>query len=198
MESFKICFPICDFGNVSLHRNNDFFNITYNNLNFHVFFNIISSIFYYYKDRLKLIKGTNVMIKSRKDLNYSTRKLYKQKGTGAARMGSRKSPLLKGGSASFIYKSRYKKMKILRRKTKVVFFYILITKRAYIMVTLMFICIHKYKMYNNFLVDWLKLVKAVDFKDVRVFSLFMNDFVKNISFIKNILNLKDKYILIVL
>jgi len=39
--------------------------------------------------------------KTKKSTNYSTRKLWKQKGTGHARIGSHKSPLLRGGGVVF-------------------------------------------------------------------------------------------------
>lgn len=39
--------------------------------------------------------------KTRSEVNYSSHKLYRQKGTGMARRGSRKSPVLKGGGVAF-------------------------------------------------------------------------------------------------
>jgi len=39
--------------------------------------------------------------KERAEVSYSTRKLFRQKGTGGARRGSRKSPLLRGGGTIF-------------------------------------------------------------------------------------------------
>ncbi|MDD5190049.1 MAG: 50S ribosomal protein L4 [Dehalococcoidales bacterium] len=43
----------------------------------------------------------NANTKTRGDVNGSTRKLYKQKGTGNARAGGRKSPTRKGGGSVF-------------------------------------------------------------------------------------------------
>ena len=43
----------------------------------------------------------NAATKTRGEVNGSTRKLYKQKGTGNARAGSRKSPTRRGGGAVF-------------------------------------------------------------------------------------------------
>jgi large subunit ribosomal protein L4 len=40
-------------------------------------------------------------VKNRSDIKGSTRKLYRQKGTGQARRGSAKSPLLRGGGVVF-------------------------------------------------------------------------------------------------
>ena len=39
--------------------------------------------------------------KTRKDVSFSTRKLFRQKGTGRARRGSLKSPVLRGGGTVF-------------------------------------------------------------------------------------------------
>ena len=60
--------------------------------------------------------------KERGDINGSTRKVKKQKGTGTARMGSIKSPLLRGGGRAFGPRPRNynfklnKKVKVLARK----------------------------------------------------------------------------------
>lgn len=48
--------------------------------------------------------------KTRAEVNYSTKKLYKQKGTGRARSGSRKSPLKKGGGIIFGPRNRQDKL----------------------------------------------------------------------------------------
>ncbi|MFP4475891.1 MAG: 50S ribosomal protein L4 [Desulfatibacillaceae bacterium] len=40
-------------------------------------------------------------VKNRSDIRASTKKLYRQKGTGRARRGSRRSPLLRGGGVVF-------------------------------------------------------------------------------------------------
>jgi len=61
--------------------------------------------------------------KERAEITGSTRKVKKQKGTGTARMGSVKSPLLKGGGRVFGPKPRdyrfklNKKVKVLARKS---------------------------------------------------------------------------------
>ena len=46
-------------------------------------------------------RGGNASVKRRSDVRGSTRKLFRQKGTGNARRGSKKSPLLKGGGVVF-------------------------------------------------------------------------------------------------
>ncbi len=61
--------------------------------------------------------------KERGDINGSTRKVKKQKGTGTARMGSIKSPVLRGGGRAFGPRPRdysfklNKKVKVLARKS---------------------------------------------------------------------------------
>jgi large subunit ribosomal protein L4 len=61
--------------------------------------------------------------KERAEVNYSTKKLKKQKGTGGARAGSRKSPLFRGGGRVFGPRPRdysfklNKKVKVLARKS---------------------------------------------------------------------------------
>ncbi|MBI5063845.1 MAG: 50S ribosomal protein L4 [Desulfatitalea sp.] len=46
-------------------------------------------------------RGGNAKVKNRSDVAGSTRKLYKQKGTGRARRGDIKSPLMRGGCVIF-------------------------------------------------------------------------------------------------
>jgi len=46
-------------------------------------------------------RGGNAKVKNRSDVAGSTRKLYKQKGTGRARRGDIKSPLMRGGGVIF-------------------------------------------------------------------------------------------------
>lgn len=61
--------------------------------------------------------------KERAEVNYSTRKLKRQKGTGGARAGSRKSPVFVGGGRIFGPRPRdygfklNKKVKVLARKS---------------------------------------------------------------------------------
>jgi large subunit ribosomal protein L4 len=61
--------------------------------------------------------------KERAEVSYSTKKLKKQKGTGGARAGSRKSPLFRGGGRIFGPRPRdysfklNKKVKTLARKS---------------------------------------------------------------------------------
>lgn len=62
-------------------------------------------------------------VKSRSQMNFSTKKMFKQKGTGGARRGDRNSPVLVGGGKSFGPSPRdytmkmNKKQKLLARKS---------------------------------------------------------------------------------
>ena len=56
--------------------------------------------------------------KTRGETNYSTRKLWKQKGTGHARIGSKNSPILRGGGIIFGPKFNNNKLKINKKIKK--------------------------------------------------------------------------------
>ena len=43
-------------------------------------------------------------VKTRSETSYSTRKIYKQKGTGGARHGSRSAPIFRGGGVSSLFR----------------------------------------------------------------------------------------------
>lgn len=53
------------------------------------------------KAQLANRRSGNASVKNRSDVTGSTRKLYKQKGTGRARKGDIKSPLMRGGGVIF-------------------------------------------------------------------------------------------------
>ena len=56
--------------------------------------------------------------KNRSETNYSTKKLWKQKGTGRARIGSKNSPILRGGGIIFGPKYNNIKLKINKKIKK--------------------------------------------------------------------------------
>lgn len=66
------------------------------------------------------IPNTN-KLKMRTNLSYSKRKLWKQKGTGRARVGSRKSPILRGGAKAFGPRGLIRKIKINKKLKKLLF-----------------------------------------------------------------------------
>lgn len=60
--------------------------------------------------------------KLRSNLSYSKRKLWKQKGTGRARIGSKNSPVLRGGSVTFGPIGNIKSIKVNKKLKKLLFF----------------------------------------------------------------------------
>ncbi len=62
-------------------------------------------------------QGT-VGVKRRSDVSYSTKKPWKQKGTGRARAGSRRSPLWRGGGVIFGPSMRSKTLKLTKSVKK--------------------------------------------------------------------------------
>ena len=62
-------------------------------------------------------QGT-VGVKGRSDVKYSTKKPWKQKGTGRARAGSARSPLWRGGGVTFGPQSRTRKVSVPRALRK--------------------------------------------------------------------------------
>lgn len=60
-----------------------------------------SAVYYSVKGLLTNQRQGNAATKERGELSYSTRKPWRQKGTGRARAGSRRSPLWRGGGTIF-------------------------------------------------------------------------------------------------
>jgi large subunit ribosomal protein L4 len=63
-------------------------------------------------------RAANASVKNRGDVRGSTRKLYRQKGTGRARRGNIKSPLLRGGGVVFGPKGRAYAFKVPKKVRK--------------------------------------------------------------------------------
>lgn len=59
--------------------------------------------------------------KTRGEVAFSTKKLWKQKGTGRARVGSKNSPILKGGGVTFGPSGITKKFKLNKKLIKLLF-----------------------------------------------------------------------------
>src|SRR5690606_21691218 len=66
--------------------------------------------------------------KTRGEVSFSTKKLWKQKGTGRARIGSKSSPILTGGGITFGPSGLTKKIKINKKLKKLLFLSAIIIK----------------------------------------------------------------------
>ncbi len=73
-------------------------------------------------------QGT-VSTKTRSEVTGSTRKIYRQKGTGGARHGARKAPIFVGGGITFGPKPRMFDLKINKKQRKVALFSSLTLKK---------------------------------------------------------------------
>ncbi len=77
--------------------------------------NLMAQAFHVFEDRSH--KGTS-KVKTRAEVNKSTRKIYKQKGTGGARHGDRKAPIFAGGGIAHGPKGIKRKLKISKKLNK--------------------------------------------------------------------------------
>ncbi len=77
----------------------------------HLFYEVV-------KMQLANRRSGTACTKDRSQVAYSTRKLFRQKGTGRARRGSRKSPILRGGGTIFGPKPRSYAYKVPRKVRK--------------------------------------------------------------------------------
>jgi len=67
-------------------------------------------------------RQANASTQTRSEVSYSTRKIYKQKGTGGARHGSRKAPIFVGGGVAFGPKPRDLEASMNKKQKKQVLF----------------------------------------------------------------------------
>ncbi|MGX7589369.1 50S ribosomal protein L4 [Candidatus Vidania fulgoroideorum] len=122
--------------------------------------------------------------KTRGMVNYSNIKLYKQKGTGKARIGNRKSPILVGGGICFFRNSLKRKRKINKK------FYRICIKKL----ICHFIIKNKFFIVNF---DFIKFIKSKYYYK-KIFSILENKKIlflsnNNIYFLKSIKNIKKIY-----
>lgn len=140
---------------------NDFFFINYINIKFKNIKELIN--IYNFNKKKKISKQ-----KTRGEVNYSNIKLWKQKGTGKARIGTKGSPILKGGGRSFPSIPSKSKKKILKKKYKKIF----------------------NNIYNKGFYDKKIFFINIPFLKIKTFIF--------IEFLNNILNIKNKKILFVI
>ena len=73
-------------------------------------------------------RGGNHSTKKRSEVAYSTKKLYRQKGTGNARVGSARSPIRRHGGVTFGPKPRNYSFRLNKKFKKLAFFSIISEK----------------------------------------------------------------------
>lgn len=150
-----------------------YFNLFYLNLNnliFNINFNIsfIHNFFIFYRSNLRIGSRSQ---KNRSSLNFSTRKLYRQKGTGKSRAGSLSSPIRRKGSRSFPnYFFENFNYKILKKNFKFIIFFIIskliISKKFYLIDDFFFIKIST----KNFL----KKINFLNFNNLVFLTFYIN------------------------
>jgi len=73
-------------------------------------------------------RAVGVAVKTRAEIKGSTRKIYRQKGTGRARHGSRKAPIFVGGGIAHGPKKRSYRLSVNKKQKKKALFYALSLK----------------------------------------------------------------------
>lgn len=101
-------------------------NISENEANIEIF-KFLSKHLSLLSKKYSNLNHTNIT-KTRGMVSYSNRKLWKQKGTGRARVGSKKSPIFKGGGVVFGPQGNSKSLKINKKLTKKLFFASIVLK----------------------------------------------------------------------
>lgn len=147
-NKLAIIFPIKLFSIEHLFLKNKCIMIKYLFLNYDLSFvksiKFSNNIYYIVIKLFNKIKKGNIIV--RNNLSSSTKKVWGQKGLGRARIGSFKSPILRGGSALFGPISRILNIVLQIKKNKISFFYILLNKRTYISFLVLIPTIH---IFNN-------------------------------------------------
>lgn len=182
-NKLNLMFPIKLFNTEYLFLKNKYIIIKYIYLNFYNFsfiksIKFINNIYYTVLKLSTCIKKSNTI--SRNNLHRSTKKLWNQKGLGKARIGSLKSPLLRGGSILFGPISRILFIKLQTKKNKISFFYLLLNKRTYISFLFLIPTIHTF---NN--------IKEYLFQQKRINGFFSTKL--NYIFLNDIKYKKNKY-----
>jgi len=86
---------------------------------------LLSQYVYVYLNNLK--KGRH-KTKTRGEVAGSTRKIYRQKGTGRARHGDIKAPIFVGGGVAFGPTGQYRRLKLTKKMRRKALFYALSLK----------------------------------------------------------------------
>lgn len=136
--------------------------------NFNLNIKFIHNFFTFYRSNLRL--GCRSQ-KNRSNLNFSTKKLYKQKGTGKSRVGSLSSPTRRKGARSFPnYFIENFNYKLVKKKFKFIIFYIIskliFIKRFYLIDDFFFIKVNT----KNFL----KKINFLNFNNLIFLTFYVN------------------------
>lgn len=194
LNNLHFIFPLNLFNNEYFFLKNKYIIVKYVYFKIpnHIFFvkliKYINNIYYITKKLLNCIKKKNII--TRNNLSKSTKKIYRQKGLGKARVGSLKSPLHRGGSILFGPVSKKLDVLLQKKQKKISFFYLLLNKRTYI--SFIFIMPIIYTFENN--IEYLnrqKRIKGLFSKNI-LYVIFYNMKNKNNSFINiNSLNINS-------
>jgi len=88
---------------------------------------LLTQYTYVYLHNLKSSKGS---VKTRSEVTGSTRKIFRQKGTGRARHGDIKAPIFVGGGVALGPTGEYRKLKLTKKMKRKALFYALTLKLA--------------------------------------------------------------------
>jgi len=88
---------------------------------------LLTQYTYVYLHNLKSSKGS---VKTRSEVTGSTRKIFRQKGTGRARHGDIKAPIFVGGGVALGPTGDYRKLKLTKKMKRKALFYALTLKLA--------------------------------------------------------------------
>lgn len=126
--------------------------------------------------------------KTRSEVVGSTRKIYRQKGTGNARHGAKKAPIFVGGGITFGPKPKDHTVKLNKKQKKVALFSVLTSKytegKIFALNTDSYMIEPKTKMFANF-------IKNREIKDARMLIVTANGDKKNLhKSVRNIPSVK--------
>lgn len=172
----EIFFPMLNCNNLLYNHSYGLVSIKYDLLSYYNKYyisNNINSVFFFYYIALKKVYSNVSYKKFRKNISYSNVKVRNQKGLGRARLGSKKSPLLKGGSSLFVVGRKISRKKIPKKIFKSVIFLLLINKRAYIIISILFPHLHFFETLENCLKKQIRILGGV-LKPTFVYLFFYN------------------------
>lgn len=130
-------------------------------------------------------------VKKKSFSNYSNKKLYQQKGLGKARVGSKKSPLQKGGSISFGLNTKSIFNSLIKKKFFLILKYLCLNKRSNIYIINIFNYIKYLNKFKNYLKLQLKLngiltnkILCLNLNKKNIFYFKFNKYSQKFNFLK--------------